>query len=43
MFSDCGPGHIRLISAGAATRRERTEYEKGDEQEAFDLAFRRHR
>lgn len=31
MFTDRGPERIRLISARAATRRERTEYEEGDE------------
>lgn len=31
MFTDRGPDRIRLISARAATRRERTEYEEGVE------------
>jgi uncharacterized DUF497 family protein len=31
MFTDRGPDRIRLISARAATRRERIDYEEGDE------------
>ncbi len=31
MFTDRGPDRIRLISARIATRRERTEYEEGNE------------